>query len=172
MMVRIVFVRQVLPLLLCFCGTGCVYRLTNLHAPRHKIAVEAIYNTQARYLPHERLWQAVQAMLARNGRLAARSDATQLLRIQVRDSEVSPDAAQAELRLTVVVELWGIRPKKLLFTTTYRLDSTYQTVFEESQVPRPLWLVRTEEARTTAMTRIGTELARRLQRDMFVPFDW
>ena len=170
-MVKLALVRQVLTLLLCFCGTGCVYRFTNLHAPRHKIAVEAIYNTQARYLPHDRLWQAVQAMLARSGRLAAYSDATQLLRIQVRDSEVSPDAAQAELRLTAVVELWDIHHKKLLFNKTYRLDSIYQTVFEENQVPRPLWLVRAEEARTAAMTDIGTELARHLQRDMFTPLD-
>ena len=89
----------------------------------------------------------------------------------MRDSEVSPDAAQAQLRLTAVVELWDMRHKKLLFNTTYRLDSTYQTVFEASQIPRTLWLVRAEAARTAALTNIGTELARRLQRDMFTPLD-
>ena len=171
MMVSIVPSMRVLTLLLCLCSTGCVYRFTNLHAPRHKIAVEAISNTDARYLPHERIWQAVQAMLARRGRLAAYHNATQLLRIHVHDSEVSPDSAQAELRLTAVVELWDMRHKKLLFNTTYRLDSTYQTIWEESQIPRTLWLVRAEAARTAAMTDIGTELARRLQRDMFTTLD-
>ncbi len=158
-------------LLICLCAS-CVYRLSNLHSPAHtKIALEAIYNTEARHIPHEHIWQAVQAMLARSGRLAAYHDAEQLLRIHLRDSTVASSSAYAQLQLTAAVELWDLQQRKLLFNTTYRLDSTYQTVFAEKEVPRTRWFVQSEETRTAAVVSIGAELARRLRRDLFVALD-
>ena len=158
-------------LLLCLC-VSCVYRLSNLHAPPHtKIALEAIHNAEARHIPHEHIWQAVQAMLSRRGQLAAYRDAAQLLRIHVRDSSVSSSSAHAQLRLTAVVELWDLLQRKLIFNTTYHLDSTYQTVFAENQLPRTRWFVRSETQRHAAVASIGDELARRLQHDMFVTLE-
>ena len=158
-------------LALCLC-VSCVYRFSNLHAPAHaKIALEAIYNTEARYLPHEHIWQAVQAMLARSGRLSAYRDAEQLLRIHLYDSTVSSSSAHAQLQLTAAVELWDLHQRQLLFNKTYHLDGIYQTVFAEQDVPRPSWFVQAEERRTTAVANVGTELARHLQRDLFVTLD-
>ena len=158
-------------LLLCLCAS-CVYRLSNLHSPAPtKIALEAIYNTEARHIPHEHIWQAVQAMLARSGRLAAYHEAEQLLRVHLRDSTVSSVSAHAQLQLTAAVELWDLRQRKLLFSTTYRLDSTYQTVFAAEEVPRTRWFVQSEATRTAAVASIGAELARRVRRDLFVAFD-
>ena len=158
--------------LLCLIFGGCVYRLSNLHSPAYtKIALEAIYNTEARHIPHEHIWQAVQAMLARSGRLAAYHDAEQLLRIHLHDSSVASASAYTQLQLTAAVELWDLRQRKLLFDTTYRLDSTYQTVFAEKELPRTRWFMQSEEVRTAAVVSIGTELARRLWRDLFVALD-
>ena len=158
-------------LLICLCA-GCVYRLSNLHSTAHtKIALEAIYNTEARHIPHEHIWQAVQAMLARSGRLAAYHDAEQQLRIHLRDSTVASSSAYARLQLTAAVELWDLRQRELLFNTTYRLDSTYQTIFAAKELPRTRWFVQSEETRATAVASIGADLARRLQRDLFVALD-
>lgn len=160
-------------LLLCLCAhSSCVYRLSNLHSPVHtKIALEAIYNTEALHLPHEHVWQAVQAMLARSGRLSAYRDAEQLLRIHLHDSEMSSSSAHTHLQLAATVELWDLRQRKLIFNTTYRLDSTYQTVFAAREVPRAHWFVQAEDLRTAAVASIGADLARRLQRDLFVTLD-
>ena len=158
-------------LALCLC-VSCVYRFSNLHAPAHaKIALEAIYNTEARYLPHEHLWQAVQAMLARSGRLSAYRDAEQLLRIHLHDSTVLSSSAHAQLQLAATVELWDLHQRRLLFNKTYHLDGIYQTVFAAQEVPRASWFTQAEERRTTAVADIGAELARHLQRDMFVTLD-
>lgn len=158
-------------LALCLCAS-CVYRLSNLHAPpRTKIALEAIYNTEARHIPHMHIWQAVQSMLARSGRLAAYREAEQLLRIHLRDSTLSSSSAQAHLQLTAAVELWDLRQRKLIFASTYRLDATYQTVFAAQEVARARGFVHAEGRRTAAVASIGAELARHLRRDLFVPLD-
>ncbi len=158
-------------LTLCL-GAGCVYRLSNLHSPaRTRIALEAIYNTEARHIPHEHIWQAVQTMLARSGQLAAYHEAEQLLRIHLRDSTLSSSSAHAQLQLTAAVDLWDLHRRQLLFNTTYRLDSTYQTVFTEQEVPRRRWFMQAEAQRTAAVASIGAELARQLRRDLFVALD-
>ncbi len=152
-----------------FLCAGCVYRWSNLHAPPYrKIALEAVYSTEARYLAHAAIWQAVQAMLVRHGRFAAYRQAEQLLRLHIRDSAIPSTSAQARLQLTIAVELWDLRQRRLLLSTTYRLSSTYQRVFSASEAPRAQWFVRSEAQRRTAVTDIGAELARRLQRDIFV----
>lgn len=160
-----------LPIILLLClgsGSSCVYRFSNLYAPpRHRIALEAIYNTEARHLPHDRIWQAVQVMLARSGRLAPYHAAEQLLRIHLKDSATLPSSAHTELQLSAEVELWDLTRRELLFNTTYRLNETYQTIFAEPQVPRANWFIRSEEARADALSAIGAELARLLQRDLF-----
>ena len=163
----------IIPLLVCLClSSGCVYRFAKLHAPPpSKIALEAIYNTEARYLPHNNIWMAVQTMLARNGRLAAYHAAEQLLRIHLQDSEVTTASAHTELQLTAAVELWDLAQQRLLFNTVYRLDSRYQTIFAEQDVPRSHWFIRAEATRTSAIARIGAELARHLQRDLFITLD-
>ena len=149
---------------------GCAYRLSNLYTPASsKIALEAIYNTEARHLQHVHVWQAVQTMLARCGRLAPYREAEQLLRIHLRDSAVSSSSAYAQLQLSAAVELWDLRQRRRLFHTTYRLDSTYQTVF--STMPRTRWYMQSETTRAAATARIGAELARRLRRDLFVTLD-
>jgi len=84
--------------LLIFAGltAGCVYRFTNVaSAPPpdvRSIAIEAVYDTSREVIPHEWLWQAVQAEFARNGRiwLTTPEKADALMTLHVTYAAVTP----------------------------------------------------------------------------------
>jgi hypothetical protein len=85
-----------------FCAltaSGCVYRFTNQHIVRPEgietVAVEAVYDTSREVLPHELLWQSLQAAFASDGhlRLAPQSSADALVRAHLKKALVGPTGA-------------------------------------------------------------------------------
>ena len=76
-------------------SASCVYRFTNAHlqTPQniHSIAIEGIYDTSRTPLPHEILWENLQAEFITSGRLAVvgvdKADA--YLRVHVHNGEVN-----------------------------------------------------------------------------------
>jgi hypothetical protein len=69
--------------------SSCAYRLTNLHTVRpnniRSIFVEAVYDTSAEPVPHEKLWDELQRAIAANGqlRLAPAKEADAILRAHI-----------------------------------------------------------------------------------------
>lgn len=76
--------------------SSCAYRFTNLHVenPRsiRTIAIEAVYDTSREVLPHEIIWEELQAAFARDGhlRVVGRHEADALLRVHITKAAVAP----------------------------------------------------------------------------------
>lgn len=82
-----------------FLTSGCVYQFTNKHVVRPEgirtIAVEAIFDSSREVLPHEVLWESLQAAIAEDGklRLVGQGQADALLRAHLKDASVMPDGS-------------------------------------------------------------------------------
>ena len=75
-------------------AAGCTYRFTNERLMRPEgiqtVAIEAVYDTSREVLPHEILWESLQAAFATDGhlRLVAQSQADALVRAHLRQASI------------------------------------------------------------------------------------
>tara|TARA_B100001094_G_C18150033_1_gene783121 strand:+ start:46 stop:690 length:645 start_codon:yes stop_codon:yes gene_type:complete len=75
---------------------GCAYRFTNkaLRSPQgiRNIAIEAVYDTSQKVIPHQIFWHQVQQAFARNSQLTIvpASEADALIRLHIKSATITP----------------------------------------------------------------------------------
>lgn len=65
------------------------------------------------------------------------------------------------LALTVAIELWSIRERKIVFSSAFSETQEYNAVFSESTAPTPIQFVRSEEASQNVFLEMSRKISSR-----------